>query len=118
MGNEIEEDESHPDYWKLLAGNRELQLQQLGFKYQDVLERLQAVEPVYRKLYKNPFYWIIRPEDKEITGRDLMYCSTCHRHFWGHGKEEKSGRHNGHRFGRSREASPWVFFKMRTGMLK
>ena len=64
--------------------------QNWGQKYRSVLEEVQRIKPLYRRFYRNPFFWFIRPMDEEIDGRIIMRCwgesfkmaCTCGKLFW------------------------------------
>ncbi len=110
--------EETPSYWKHKYQDMQQQYQTLGFQYQEAEQNLKRIRPVYEKFYRSWWwYWIIRPHDPYITGKQLMRCKDCHGIFWKNGKVEMRGAHVGHIFFQVKETSIWEYIRVRLGLV-
>jgi len=87
------------------------QAQEWGFKVRELTEEMDRIKPVYMKLYRNPFFWLIRPYDQHIERRELFQCS-CGKVFWGGGKHEFTA-HKGHHYGLAGHTPFLTYLKVR-----
>jgi len=99
--------------------------QDWGFKLRGALEEVERIKPLYKRLYKSPFYWFIRPMDEEFDGRVLMRCfgppgpvKTCGELFFVK-DDDTPGIHKTHLYGRATHTTVWEYVKARyLGMVK
>lgn len=98
--------------------------QDWGFKLKGALEEVERIKPLYKKLYRNPFFWFIRPMDEEFDGKVLMRCNGV-RGQGGCGKlfflkdDNVTGIHKAHWHGRATETTVWEYIKARyLGLIK
>jgi hypothetical protein len=87
----------------------------ISFQLRDAYDELNRIRPVYKKLYRNPFYWLIRPFDNELEGRTVMKCKTCGGVFWG-GSHDEFTAHKGHKYSAARETGVIDYFLLRLGL--
>lgn len=99
--------------------------QDWGFKLRGALDEVERIKPLYERLYRNPFFWFIRPMDEEFDGKVLMRCNgppgpvkTCGKLFFL--KDDNTpGIHKKHLHGRATETTVWEYIKARyLGMVK
>lgn len=89
----------------------EMEVQRLGLAYRQVAEEYERIEPLYQRLCKNPLFWLIRPIDSTVDGRELMKC-TCGGYFW-LGRDAEYTTHSGHHYKRALDTSVWTYIKAR-----
>jgi len=92
---------------------------ELALKHRLTVERLDAVEAVYRSLYKRRWLrLLLLPYDPVMNGgRELMRCQTCSQLFWGEGEEEFT-THLGHKYGVATSGSWWDGVRVKMGWVK
>lgn len=88
-----------------------------GFRLRDALEELARIKPTYERLYRNPFFWFIRPNDPHLTGQVLFRCKTCGKLFWKNGKAEFAS-HLGHVYTVAQDTTVWEWLKIKLGMIR
>lgn len=88
-----------------------------GFQLRDTLETLERIQPIYEKLYRNPFYWFVRPHDPHLTGKMLFRCRTCNGLFWKDGPKEFTA-HLGHLYSPARSTTFFEWVKLKLGLIR
>ena len=89
-----------------------------GHQLREANETLKRIAPLYKKFYRNPLFWLIRPIDAEFESKMLMQClgvmgkGGCSKLYW-LDDDTQTGMHEHHWHGRATETTVWQYIKAR-----